>query len=137
LLYLLGLGSPTHPLPPESYAGYCATYQWKEIHGRELLHSGPLFTHQLSHLWVDFRGIRDAFMRARGSDYFENSRQATYVQQEYAIRNPLQFVGYGPGATFTNIDATHWQVNYNAGASHDVITFTNAASIDATDFILV
>jgi hypothetical protein len=95
LLYLLGLGSPTHPLPPESYSAYCATYQWKEIHGRELLYSGPLFTHQLSHLWVDFRGIRDAFMRERGSDYFENSRQATYVQQEYAIRNPLQFAGYG------------------------------------------
>ena len=95
LLYLLGLGSPTHPLPAESYAAYCATYQWKETYGRELLYSGPLFTHQLSHLWVDFRGIRDAFMRERGSDYFENSRQATYVQQEYAIRNPLQFVGYG------------------------------------------
>ena len=42
LLYLLGLGSPTHPLPPESYAAYCATYQWKEIYGRELLYSGPL-----------------------------------------------------------------------------------------------
>ena len=72
LLYLLGLGSPTHPLPPESYAAYCATYQWKQLYGRELLYSGPLFTHQLSHLWVDFRGIRDAFMRERGSDYFEN-----------------------------------------------------------------
>ena len=60
-----------------------------------MLYSGPLFTHQLSHLWVDFRGIRDAFMRERGSDYFENSRQATYVQQEYAIRNPLEFAGYG------------------------------------------
>ena len=54
-----------------------------------------------------------------------------------AAGDSLQFVGYGPGATFTNIDATHWQVNYNAGASHDIITFTNAASIDATDFILV
>ena len=54
-----------------------------------------------------------------------------------AAGDSLQFVGYGPGATFTNIDATHWQVNYNAGASHDVITFANAASIDATDFILV
>jgi hypothetical protein len=109
LLYLLGLGSPTHPLPPESYAAYCATYQWKEIHGRELLHSGPLFTHQLSHLWVDFRGIRDAFMRERGSDYFENSRQATYVQQEYAIRNPLQFVGYGEHCWgFTACDGPGW-----------------------------
>ena len=49
--------------------------------------------HQLSHLWVDFRGIRDAFMRHHGTDYFENSRQATFVQQEYAVRNPLRFEG--------------------------------------------
>jgi hypothetical protein len=96
LLYILGLGSPTHPLPPESYRGYCSTYRWKSIYGRELLFSGPLFTHQLSHLWIDFRGIRDDFMRGRGSDYFENSRQATLLQQEYAIRNPLGFEGYGP-----------------------------------------
>ncbi len=95
LLYLLALGSPTHPVPPESYEAYCATYQWKEIYGRELLYSGPLFTHQLSHLWIDFRDIRDAFMRDRRSDYFENSRQATFVQQEYAVRNPLGFTGYG------------------------------------------
>jgi hypothetical protein len=109
LLYLLALGSPTHPLPPESYAAFCATYQWKEIYGRELLYSGPLFTHQLSHLWVDFRGIRDAFMRERGTDYFENSRQATFVQQEYAIRNPLEFEGYGEHCWgFTACDGPGW-----------------------------
>ena len=95
LVYLLGLGSPTFPLPAESYAAYTSTYQWKEIYGRQLLYSGPLFTHQLSHLWVDFRGIRDAFMRDHDSDYFENTRQATYVHQEYARRNPRQFAGYG------------------------------------------
>lgn len=95
LLYILGLGSPTHSLPPESYAAYCSTYAWKTVYGHELLYSGPLFTHQLSHLWIDFRGLRDAFMRAHGSDYFQNSRLATLVQQEYAIRNPLEFVGYG------------------------------------------
>ncbi len=95
LLYMLGLGSPTHPLPPESYAAFCSTYEWKKLYGREVLFSGPLFTHQLSHLWIDYRGIRDAFMRERGSDYFENSRQATFVQQAYAVHNPLQFIGYG------------------------------------------
>ena len=95
LLYILGLGSPTHPLPAESYAAYCAGYQWKRIYDREMLYSGPLFTHQLSHMWIDFRGIQDDFMRERESDYFENSRQATFVQQEYAIRNPHQFAGYG------------------------------------------
>ena len=51
--------------------------------------------------------------------------------------NSLHFVGYGAGASFTNIDATHWQVNYNGGASHDVITFSNAAAIDVTDFLFV
>src|SRR5271169_3962328 len=95
LLYILGLGSPTHPLPPESYAAYCATYEWKNIYDHELLYAGPLFTHQLSHMWIDFRDIRDAFMRQHSSDYFENSRQATFVQQEYAIRNPMNFAGYG------------------------------------------
>jgi hypothetical protein len=109
LLYILGLGSPTHPLPEESYVAYCATYQWKRIGDRELLYSGPLFTHQLSHLWIDFRGLQDDFMRERGSDYFENSRQATFVQQEYAIRNPLQFVGYGEYCWgFTACDGPGW-----------------------------
>ena len=85
------------------------TYQWKNIYGRELLYSGPLFTHQLSHMWVDFRGIRDEFMREHNSDYFENSRQATFVQQEYAIRNPMEFVGYGEHCWgFTASDGPGW-----------------------------
>jgi hypothetical protein len=109
LLYVLGLGSPTHPLPPESYAAFCATYQWKQLYGRELLYSGPLFTHQLSHLWIDFRDLRDDFMREHGSDYFENSRHATFVQQAYAIQNPRQFAGYGEHCWgFTASDGPGW-----------------------------
>jgi hypothetical protein len=74
-----------------------------------LLYSGPLFTHQLSHLWIDFRGLRDAFMRERGSDYFENSRQATFVQQAYAMHNPMQFEGYGKHCWgFTACDGPGW-----------------------------
>ena len=46
-------------------------------------------------IWIDFRGIQDAFMRSKGIDYFENSRRATYVHQQYAIDNPLKFAGYG------------------------------------------
>jgi hypothetical protein len=94
LLYVLGLGSPTYALPEESYAAFASTYEWKEIYGYEYLYAGPLFIHQLSQLWIDFRGIQDAFMRERGIDYFENSRRATYVHQQYAIRNPLQFEDY-------------------------------------------
>ena len=94
LLYVLGLGSPTFPLPEESFPAYAATYHWKRIYDIEYLYSGPLFTHQLSHLWIDFRGIQDSYMRERGIDYFENSRRATLVQQAYAIHNPLEFEGY-------------------------------------------
>ncbi len=46
-------------------------------------------------MWIDFRGIQDEIMRARGIDYFENSRRATYVQQQYAIHNPSNYRGYG------------------------------------------
>ena len=95
LLYILGLGSPTHPLPEQSYTAWAATYRWESSYGQNYLYAGSLFTHQLSHIWIDFRGIQDAFMRDKGSDYFENSRRATYVQQQYAIDNPLKFKDYG------------------------------------------
>ena len=124
LLYILGLGSPTYPLPPESYLAYCATYQWKNIYDRELLYSGPLFTHQLSHMWIDLRGIRDEFMRTRNSDYFENSRQATFVQQEYAIRNPGNFVGYGEHCWgFTASDGPGWTKHVVAGIEREFFDY--------------
>ncbi len=95
ILYVLGLGSPTHPLPEKSYLAWTSTYRWKKLYGHEFLYGGPLFMHQLSHLWIDFRGIQDAFMRRHGIDYFENSRRATYVNQQYAIRNRKGFRDYG------------------------------------------
>ena len=91
VLYLLALGSSTHPIGRACYDAWCSTYEWREIYGFEFLYAGPLFIHQMSHIWCDFRGIRDAFMREHDSDYFENSRRATFVQQQYAIRNPLGF----------------------------------------------
>lgn len=94
LLYFLALGSPTYPIPPECYDAWLSSYGWESCYGFEYVYAGPLFTHQLSHVWVDFRGIRDSFMRKKGIDYFENSRRATQVQQEYAIRNPLKWEGY-------------------------------------------
>ena len=95
LLYVLGLGSPTHPLSDESYPAWTVTYQWENLYGHDLLYAGPLFIHQYSHAWIDFRGIQDVFMREKDCDYFENSRRATYVQREYATRNPRSFAGYG------------------------------------------
>jgi hypothetical protein len=95
LLYVLGLGSPTHPLVGESYQAWSSSYKWKKIYGIEFVYAGPLFIHQLSHLWLDLQGIQDDFMRAKDIDYFENSRRATLAQQQYSIRNPHQFAHYG------------------------------------------
>ena len=95
ILYVLGLGSPTHPLSQSGYHAWTATYQWENLYGRDLLYAGPLFIHQFSHAWIDFRGMQDRFMREKKTDYFENSRQATYIQREYALRNPYEFEGFG------------------------------------------
>ena len=94
VLYVLGLGSPTHPLKGDCYEAWTATYQWENLYGYDFLYAGPLFVHQFSHAWIDFRGIQDRFMREKRCDYFENSRRATCVQREYAQRNPQGFVGY-------------------------------------------
>lgn len=98
LLYVLGLGSPTHALTERSFAAWTMTYQWENLYGQNFLVAGPLFIHQFSHAWIDFRGIRDVFMREKNCDYFENSRRATFVQREYALRNPGSFAGYGADA---------------------------------------
>jgi hypothetical protein len=95
ILYLLALASPTFPVSPDSYRAWTKSYEWKNLYGFEHLYAGPLFIHQLSHIWIDFRGIQDDYMRSKSLDYFENSRRATYAQQQYAIRNPKHFKGYG------------------------------------------
>ena len=94
ILYVLALGSPTHPLEGDCYEAWTVTYQWENLYGHDFLYAGPLFIHQFSHAWIDFRGIRDRFMREKRCDYFENSRRATEVQREYARRNPREFAGY-------------------------------------------
>jgi hypothetical protein len=94
LLYALAMASPTHPIARDSYKAWTATYQWENLYGYDYLYAGPLFVHQFSHAWIDFRGIRDSFMRAKRVDYFENSRRAVYIQREYALRNPHEFAGY-------------------------------------------
>ncbi|WP_322885118.1 glucoamylase family protein [Sinorhizobium medicae] len=125
LLYILGLGSRTHPLPPNAYSAYTESYEWRNTYGRELLYSGPLFTHQLSHMWIDFRGIRDEFMRDHNSDYFQNSRHATYVQQQYAIRNPLKFAGYGEHCWgFTASDGPGWIKRTVDGVEREFYDYT-------------
>ncbi len=95
LLYLLALGS-AGPELPATWSAWTRTSGWSRLEGFEFSPFPPLFGHQYSHVWVDFRGIADDFLRSRGIDYFENSRRATLAQRAHAIRNPGGFAGYGP-----------------------------------------
>ena len=96
ILYVMGLGSPTYPLAEDAWEAWTAGYagQWQTHYGYEFLVFPPLFGHQYSHVWIDFRNIRDDYMRGRGSTYFENSRRATLASRAYAIDNPGNFPNY-------------------------------------------
>ena len=94
ILLIMAMASPTHPIPAESWDKWCETYVWDEFEGYENLQFDPLFGHQYSHVWIDFRGIQDDYMRSKGIDYFENSRRATLSNRSYCIKNPLGAVGY-------------------------------------------
>jgi hypothetical protein len=96
ILMILALGSPTHPVDAIFWTTYTSTNRWGQFYGQEHTGFAPLFGHQYSHVFIDFRGIFDAYARSRGIDYFENSRRATLAQREYAIANPMGWRGYGP-----------------------------------------
>jgi hypothetical protein len=115
ILHVLALGSPTFPISAETYGRWTSTFERKTLYGFDCLYAGPMFIHQLSHVWLDFRGIRDERNRAVGFDYFENSRRATLVQRQYAVENPNGFAHYsefgwgltasdGPGPSVRTID---------------------------------
>lgn len=117
LLYIMGLGSPTSPLPPESFTEWTSTYEWINYYGYEYLYAAPLYVHQLPHVWIDFRGIKDEYMNKHDSDYFGNSVRASLVQYRYASENPMNYEGYsnhfwgvtlsdGPGPLLLNIKGT-------------------------------
>jgi hypothetical protein len=96
ILYLLALGSPTYPVPEFTWGYWTTGYQWETHYGHSYVIFPPLFGHQYSHCWVDFRNNWDEYMQLRGITYFENSRRATLAQREYCIANPGGWADYGP-----------------------------------------
>lgn len=95
ILYILALGSPTYPIDTDVWNAWTSTYKWGSFYGYDHVPFSPLFGHQYSHVWIDYRGIQDPYMKQRGIDYFENSRRATLSQRAYAIDNPRGFKDYG------------------------------------------
>jgi hypothetical protein len=90
IIYLLGIGSPTHAISPESW------YAWERAEnvyrGYRYIGLSPLFTHQYSHVFVDYRGHRER----RGSkiDWFQNSVTATRAHRQFCIDLGKEFPGY-------------------------------------------
>ena len=113
ILHLLALGSPTHPLQKAVWDHFVSSYRWSDFYRQSFVNFAPLFGHQYSHAWIDFRGIRDEYMRGRGIDYFENSRRATISQREYARDNPGGWTAYG---------ADVWGLTASDGPMDDTLT---------------
>ncbi|TGX54136.1 Tat pathway signal protein [Sphingomonas gei] len=95
-VYVLGLAAPEHPLPADSWKAWTETYphSWRGEGPTRHLAFAPLFGHQYSHVWIDFRGIQDTVMHEAGLDYFENSRRATYASRAYCTANPMRWDGW-------------------------------------------
>jgi len=136
ILYILGLGTPSYAVPTSAWSAWTSGYHYDTLFGYSFVTCPPLFTHQYSHCWIDFRNIADAYMRFRGHDYFENSRRATLAQRNYCIANPLGRVGYA--ANLWGLTAGDGPTGYTARGAppsqNDDGTITPTAAISSIVF---
>lgn len=90
IIYLLGIGSPEHPLKPESW------YAWERspnsYDGFSFIGTAPLFTCQYAHAFIDYRHRRDN--RTSRVNWFENSVIATKAHRQFCIDLATEFPGY-------------------------------------------
>lgn len=116
MVYALALGSEGHPIADGGWAAWTSPYAkfWTGTGDTRRLAFAPLFGHQYSQMWIDFRGIHDAPMRDAGLDYFENSRRAVYANRAYCIANPMKWDGY---------DARTWGLTACDGPGSFVLPF--------------
>ena len=118
MLYLLAIGSPTFPISP--YAWYAFERPWNEYRGIRYIGSvNPLFIHQFSHAWVDYRGRQERWPPYL--NYFENSVNATRAQQKFFVEVlSKEFPKYGPDMWgLTASDSQRGYVAWGAPPRHD------------------
>jgi hypothetical protein len=136
ILYILALGSPTHPVPASTWTTWTSGYLFSVLYGYEFVRFPPLFGHQYSHCWIDYRNIWDSYMQTRGITYFENSRRATLAQRSYCIANPGGHMGYG--ADLWGLTASDDPFGYSAHGApppvNDNGTITPTAAISSIVF---
>jgi hypothetical protein len=88
MMYLLAMGSPTHPIPADCW--HAIERPKMVYHGRQYISSpAPLFVHQFSHAWFDFRGRHDDY-----ANYFENSVIASLANREFCEELSHRFPCY-------------------------------------------
>lgn len=118
---ILAMGSLTHAIHDTAWNSWCKTYKWREFYGQEHINFYSLFGHQFSHMFIDFRGIFDPYMKNRGIDYFENSKRATLSNRSYCIDNPFNFKGYSKN--IWGLTACDGPVNSKHIINNDTIRF--------------
>lgn len=133
-LYILAAGSDYQDVK-RGYRQWLSHYRWEEPYdGLAHVVFPPLFGHQYSHIFVDFRGLADGYMREKGIDYFENSRRATLAQRQYAINNPRGWKGYdsqvwgltacdGPGTQHSDGDRQFRGYSARGASGDDIVDF--------------
>jgi len=106
MIYLLAIGSPTHPVSPATWDAWTRptiSYEGTEyISGKD-----PLFTHQYSHAWFDFRHKSDKY-----ANYFENSVQATKAHKLFCLSLHDEFPDYSEN--LWGISASDYEKGYTA-----------------------
>ena len=94
IMYIIAAGSNYKNIE-EGYDTWLSSYRVEEPYkGLKHILFPPLFGHQFSHMFVDFRDIHDKYTKELGITYFENSRRAVLTQQQYSIENPYGYKGY-------------------------------------------
>jgi len=136
IMYILAMGSPTYPVDFNGWLTWTQGYDWESHYGQTYVVFPPLFGHQYSHCWIDYRNINDAYMRNRGITYFENSRRATLAQRAYAVANPGGHTGYSD--SLWGITASDTPTGYRARgappAQNDDGTITPTAPVSSIAF---
>lgn len=136
IMYILALGSPTHPVDYTAWQTWTQGYDYGTQYGFTYVIFPPLFGHQYSQCWIDYRNIADDYMKSHNLNYFENSRRATLAQRAYAIANPGGFVGYSD--TLWGITASDVPGGYTARgappAENDDGTITPTAPVSSIAF---
>jgi hypothetical protein len=117
IIYCLGLGTSTTPLPASCWNYWTSGYIWTTNYGQSYVYFPPLFTYEYSHCWIDFRHIADSYMNSHSSTYFENSRRAALAQVTYCSSGPDPAIDVGYSSNVWGLTASD---DPNGYASHGI-----------------